>query len=470
VQALDLQRIRQNVRVIPDNIRDGLAACGGLPDAPGLGPNPNRWLQPGPCNAVDIESDPQRFVKRYAFIGAFASGLLLTHEPEGNRARLFAPVRGDPSVTYFDVEDDRGADASFPASFLLDCQVGGDGFCSADHRLGQDREKTLRGIQLPADPMGIAATPDGVAITIAHQTQSTASLLHNDWQTVPELSYFIGGLAPGPTELATIPEPAFVAHLEADPASTFSYQRGFALTYRAAAELDVLRYYPDAGSDPPRPFLVRALAVAVSTNDNGVDSRGVAIVDAERRACEGSCAGQADPELGECLIACAEQIPLRLYMANRTPPSVIVGRVRTVVNRASVDGGEPVVTSAFEEVWFQDTLALNFGPSRVELGQVVTPAGTLEDRVFIVAFDSRSIFVLDPKYDRLDPDIRTGRGPHDIAFDTGIDERGEIYSYLLVGHFTDSYIGAVDLDQRRPLTYGQMVASIGKPTPPRDSN
>jgi hypothetical protein len=35
-----------------------------------------------------------------------------------------------------------------------------------------------------------------------------------------------------------------------------------------------------------------------------------------------------------------------------------------------------------------------------------------------------------------------------------------------IGHFTDSYIGVVDLDRTGP-TYGQILLSVGAPTPPR---
>jgi hypothetical protein len=65
--------------------------------------------------------------------------------------------------------------------------------------------------------------------------------------------------------------------------------------------------------------------------------------------------------------------------------------------------------------------------------------------------------------------IKTGRGPHAIAFDTGDDGSGNLHSYLYVGHFTDSYLGVVDLDMRHPETFGIMFASIGTPTEPRES-
>jgi hypothetical protein len=70
--------------------------------------------------------------------------------------------------------------------------------------------------------------------------------------------------------------------------------------------------------------------------------------------------------------------------------------------------------------------------------------------------------------------IDTGRGPNAIAFDTtcsaapnapcGTDDM----AFLYVGHFTDSYLGVVDLDMRQS-TFGTMFASLGSPLLPVES-
>ena len=44
------------------------------------------------------------------------------------------------------------------------------------------------------------------------------------------------------------------------------------------------------------------------------------------------------------------------------------------------------------------------------------------------------------------------------------------HAFLYLAHFTDSYIGVVDLDARHTRTYGAMFAAIGEPTPPKESN
>jgi len=468
VQALDLAAIRRDTRVIVDTIAQAAAAGAANPaseacSAAGRTINTNPWLEPGPCAPFVLAP----YVKRFAFIGAFASGLLLAHDPDGGNARLFVPVRGDPSITYFDVDDDRGADST---SFELECMVDSASFCNPQHRVGQDPDRNLRGVQLPPDPVGIASTNDGVAIVSAHQSQGAASLMINDWAARPELSYFAGNLPAGPTEVVAIPEPGFVAVAEqqaADAGRSFDYRRGFAVTFQAQNEVDLLRYHPDDGAVPPRPFITRASVHPITAAASGFDSRGLTIVDAERRTCEATCGSVVD-ELS-CLVACAEEVPLRVYMANRQPASLFIGQMQSIVQRVTT-GGEQVVSSATEDLFFYDSVPLSFGPSRVEVGKIINQAGETEDRVFAVAFDTRSIFMFNPTEHRIEAVIRTGRGPHDIAFDTGVDDNGEPFSFLHVGHFTDSYIGVVDLDRRRPLTYSQMFATVGVPVPPTESN
>lgn len=474
VQALDLAALRSAIRPIADALADRAGAAEACTRA-GRGLNDNPWLVPGPCQPFEVRP----WVRSSALIGAFASGLLLVHRQDASGARgarLFVPVRGDPSITYLDVDDDRPADdGTVPTpSFRLDCRADETGACGILHRLGQDRERTLRGIQLPADPVGIAASDDGVAVVSAHQTQRAASLVINDWDAVPWLSYFTSSLPTGPTEVAGIPTPALVAAARDDAEALgyeFQYREGFLVTFRAAAEVDLLHYVPDSGAVPPRPFLVRAGVTGITANVSNFDSRGIAILDTERRACERSCG--PDPDLG-CLWGCAE-VPLQVFAANRAPASLLIGELTTVVDTTTVEvAGETaprVVPSGISEtLWFYDSVPLAIGASRVEVGSVIGADGTPEPRVFAACFDSRVLFVFDPERSRIETTIRTGRGPHDFAVDTGVRaDTGEPYSYLYVGHFTDSYIGVVDLDLRRPATYGQVFATVGTPRSPEEA-
>lgn len=447
VQAFDLAALRQRSLALRDALLEqGPAGCGSA----GLAPNPDEIVVPGPCASFQAGA----FLRSSASIGAFASGLELVYEQEGSGARLFVPVRGDPSVTYFDVDDDR---AGGGATFRLACgQAGADLRCDAAHRVGQDPGRSLRGLKLPVEPVGIAASEDGRAIVTAHQTAAAVSLVVNRWDEpgAPTLEYFLGGLPEGPTEVATVPVPAFVEAARA-AGETVEHQAGFLVTYRNAPQVDLLRLFDDAAASPPRPFLTRAASAAITTNANGRDSRGMAVDGSARAACEASCAGEL-----ACLRACLE-VPLRFFVANRTPASLLVGEVTTEVAESDL-GGEGRPTGVFDRLRIYDAVPLAFGASRVELGTVLDADGRRRARVFAVAFDTRQVFVYDPEARRIEAIIRTGRGPHGLAFDAGED-----HALLYVGHFTDSYLGVVDLDARK-ATYGTMIATLGQPTPPKE--
>ncbi|MCU0693300.1 MAG: hypothetical protein MUF54_18070, partial [Polyangiaceae bacterium] len=88
--------------------------------------------------------------------------------------------------------------------------------------------------------------------------------------------------------------------------------------------------------------------------------------------------------------------------------------------------------------------------------------GDRQTRVFASCFDARYIFIYDPVGRRIDGHIRTGRGPHAMVVDPH-------QPFLYVAHFTDSYIGVVDLDQRHGQTYTSIIASVGAPSKPRES-
>ncbi|EYF02806.1 Hypothetical protein CAP_6541 [Chondromyces apiculatus DSM 436] len=466
---------------------EGILQGGGVPCG-AIGKNPNPVLYPGPCAPLGVEG----FIRRSAIIGAFASGAIMVHPPEGQGegARLFIPVRGDPSISFFEVDDDRSCAANPSAcerSVRLDCGADSQGRCGADYRIGENAYESPRALRLPLEPVGIASSPAGSAIVTAHQTQTAASLIVNPWDAKPALTYVLSGLAAGPTEVAGLPVPGLVAAC----GDAISYQSGFLMTYRAQPVLDLLRYEPDAGSDPPRGYLTRALQLGITVNTSGADSRGVAVDDSERRACESACEAQWEA-CGEgcsdgrisCMAACTE-IPVRFFVANRSPASLIVGKARTVpvpFEGVPPEGtqlcGPQRFTSAYETLEIHDTVPLAYGASRVSIGHIIDKDGLPALRVFAVAFDSRFIFSYDPVGRRIDAIIRTGRGPHAIAFDTfapppSVEVQGSVgaraHSFMYVGHFTDSYIGVVDLDARRPETFGSMILTLGQPESPQES-
>ncbi len=487
VEAFDLAKLRPELRGLSQSLNAGKSA-GEACAAANLDVNSNEILSPGPCTGFPLPY-PSNSKRNTATIGAFATDSVLVQNPNDEGARLFITVRGDPSITWFDLVDDRKSPGASPCAdgdlFCIQCgQDPTTQRCDDSHRIGLDPDDNLRFLTLPVEPQGIDASDDTRALVVAHQTTQTVSLSENLWatgangDTVPQrpvLQYYLGNLGVGPTAVAHIPRPALVVAsakaTSSDPDSfpPMTYDPSFLVTYNQTAELDLFGYHDDGTSSPRRPFLTRTSITPVNVNSSGKDSRGITIDPTDRQLCEAACAASDPPTQADldCLAACVE-IPLGLYIANRAPPSLIVGRVRSVVVDSDAFLGTQAAVIDTPEII--DTVPLAQGPSRTVLGQVINSQGVLERRIFSVTFDSRFVYSYDPVAQRVDSVIYTGRGPHGIAFDVGHDAGDDdLHAYLYVGHFTDSYLGVVDLDMRHITTFGTMFASVGTPVAPRES-
>jgi hypothetical protein len=370
--------------------------------------------------------------------------------------------------------------------------------CDDEHRLGVDPFDNFRDLNIPVEPVGLDVSADGQAVVSGHNISGgpAAGLSVNPWAPGLWPSYvysLTGTVAAGPSEVAHIPPPLIVSLPQRSGVcaslAPSAYQPGFVMTFNGAAEADLFRVDYDLGSSPPRPFLTRAGQTAITIEASGQDSRGIAIDHSERSVCEASCGAIAacvcdphkrtdtsrcprpTPAQRACLVSCVD-IPLRVFIANRSPPSLLLGRIHTTyVNNGSTSDvpAAPGVT-AFDTLEIYGSTPLTLGASKVAFGQAIQPDGTPKTYVFAVAFDRRFIFMYDPEADAIVQVIYTGRGPHPIAFDTctGGPSCPEPHAFLYVGHFTDSYIGVVDLDMRHP-SFGTMFASIGAPLPPVES-
>jgi len=436
----------------------------------------DQLLYTGRCNSIptsDVIADTVE-------IGAFATDLVFRNRPASANAdmqahdyvgRLFSPVRGDATLHWIDVNG--GA---------LDCGQSNtsDGSCDAHHRIGDDEDtESPNSLREEPEPFGIAVDDQAANIAVTSQTTGSVSLFVNHWDTTlgyPELVSIVGGLPSAPVGVAALPTPL---------PTPSTYEPGFLVVYRNAAQVDLLRVHqttPDEHSiidgEYYRRTLTRAGTALITANSVGSDSRSIVIDDGAREAayaaCDAAnCAGKQDTAdgaaLSECramYASCYQKGPTpNVYVANRTPASLLVGSFTP----------DPAYAAGSSELpAFTDSLPLTLGPSRVILGKVRVPSNApnatpdpsgsyvLEQRVFIVCFDSRKIFVYDPQRRLLESIVSTGRGPFALAVD---EARGRAY----LAHFTDSYLGVISLDQRFPQTYAAIVASIGVPTQPRAS-
>jgi hypothetical protein len=207
-------------------------------------------------------------------------------------------------------------------------------------------------------------------------------------------------------------------------------------------------------------------SAAILTNSVGSDSRGLTVDGSRRRQEEQRCserfglddlaaqdpvaAAAAGPDYAACVTE-ASAIPLDVFVTNRAPSSLIIGRSRPAI--ADIASNDVPA--------FHTSIPLPLGPARVVMGDILNGAGERERRAFAMSFDARRITIYDPDRQRVEAEVVTGRGPQAFVADPS---RGLGY----VAHFSDSYVGVVDLDQSRP-TFGTMVAMIGSPKPPRAS-
>jgi YVTN family beta-propeller protein len=412
--------------------------------------------------------------------------------------RLFIPVRGDASLTWADITPDDPTSAPAEddtadkyAPFRLDCGTRSAGRCDAAHHAGNDGNEpgNTRQITMPGEPFGMAQSEDGTIIAITHQTDTKVSLLSTGLDVVranPALQFVLDGVASGGNGIYAIPH---------DPQAFDTSQiphPAFLETSRASTDISLLRYYSDegytvptgGGLSGPRPFLVKEGVFTLSANAGGTDSRGIVIDPTPRTVCKSLVppAGPGRPQsavavdLGNCA-----RLPARVYFANRSPASIIVAEV-----------GEP--SAAGDGTYDPDRLQvfgnipLSFGPSKLYLAPIVDADGNYALRLWVVCFDSQSVFVIDPNTNAVENILRVGAGPFALAFDPfdldeaalhrkvpadsrepGLDLKRYRFAYL--ASFTKSYVQVIDLDNSRTKkdTFEKVVYTLGLPTLPKGS-
>lgn len=407
--------------------------CGGL----GTQTPAQRTTAPGLCAPIDHRDTG--LLLGSVSVGAFATDLLYRANPAGG-GRLFVPVRSDATLHWMDVAGD--APGSGPE---IDCGQGASGECDDRHRRGDSAdEATPSGDELPIEPYGVDASDDGSAIVVTHQTEGRVSLFVNDWSTPdgPALSYILDGLSTRPVLVKAVPVPEIARRDRLSGARTLGYRPGFWLGFRGQPFIQLLRYFDAVDAPGGLPFLETAFADRLNTTALS-DIRGLAVDASARSSCEAGCGDDA-----RCLEECSG-VALDVYLSNNVPASLLIGHT-TSIRRASVPNDRLEVS---------DAVALDPGPSRIVVGQIIDEQGLPQRRVFVSSFDARSVTIFDPASGAVEARVLTGRGPTAIAVDAA-------NALAYVAHFTDSYVGIIDLD-RRHATYGTIIRALGRPTPPR---
>jgi hypothetical protein len=456
-------------------------------------PRANGTLPPlGQAKSPPVDST--QYYEDSATIGAFATDLQLSVSGR----RLFAPVRGDTTLTWADVAYD-DPNGTGPADPTLDCGARVDGRCDVGHRSGSDpnEDGDTRHVTMPGEPFGMAQTENGAALAITHQTDTKTSLLVTGTGSTadmasphpPSMQFVLDGLPTGGNGIAAVPHDpdAVPPPCETNGNVPPCVRPAFLQTSRNTPELDLLRYYNDDGSPSPslhRPFLAKEAAYLFTANAPGTDSRGIAIDPTPRMACKWRATTfqttppYVVPPSPADATACGE-LPARVFFANRSPPSLVVGEIGKPA--ASGDG-----TYDPDLLKISDHIPMPVGPSRVYLAPIVDAAGNYALRVFIVCFDANAVVVYDPDAKAVESTIYVGQGPFAMAFDPF--ETQEVarnapvqpdarqaatlnlkrYRFAYVASFTGSFVQLIDLDQQSsPATFESVVFTLGQPTKPK---
>jgi hypothetical protein len=497
LQSFDLSAVRR--------------AAAAQADKPPVGCPGDAVLRPGTTTRQPFgetcapPADARPFIRGSVTTGAFATDLQRAidrwvPQPDGSKTfeagrRLFAPVRGDASLTWADIADDDGttvpaADATPEtfAPFRVDCGQGTSDHCDGTHRAGSDGSEpgNSRLITLPGEPFALAQSDDGTTLLVTHQTDGKVSLFSSGrlpgLPSTPSLQFVLDGVSPGGTGAAALP----LSPVNSACASSLSNcngafgQQAFLMASRSVAELTLLRQYSDEGyatiSSPRRPFLVKEATYAVRVNASGADSRAVLVDPTPRMLCE---AKATTPQARkDC-----DQVPLRLFLANRSPSSLIVGEIGEGGLRA--DGSfDATAVRLFKAI------PMAAGPSRLYLAPIVGPGGVPALRLFVVCYDGSAVVVVDPEALAIENILRVAPGPYAMAFDpydlrdivrkrleakpVPVDDRPTMggllrYRFAYVASFTRSFVQVVDLDNSRAdrSAYQTVVFNLGIPVVPK---
>lgn len=538
LQSYDLGLIRRHTLAL---IADPLAPAVPIIDREALGTNPCPAKAASPVPLGETCAPPVRssdYVRDTVVIGAFATDLVLSKPPSalfdgsprvadskeplicspgafgsltpscpaaGTRRldRLFMPVRGNASLTWVTVERD-GPDSVAPvdpaaayAPFRLDCGRDGTGRCDGAHQAGSDPDElgNDRHLTMPGEPFGMAMSPDGESIIITHQNETKTSLFstglnrrQNEPDTVrpPALQFVLAGVPFGGVGAVAVPHDRD-AFTERVPLP----RDAFLQTSRAIPQVSLIRRYNDEfnglKSANLRPFLDIEALFPVAVGAGGNDSRGIVIDPTPRLACKAKVAarpvdaakGRTKVDFDNELLACARK-PARVFIANRSPASLLVGEIGASANAA--DEYDP------DRLVIHSTIPLSAGPSKLYLAPVVERDGAYALRVFAVCFDSATVFVYDPENEQLENVIRVGLGPFAMAFDpfnmedvathakVPFDAREpgsglRRYRFAYLASFTNSFVQVIDLDNATPTraTFERVVFTLGRPTNPKGS-
>lgn len=377
-------------------------------------------LRTDPNHDCKDGADAKDFSKASVRIGAFAADLRATAVRDSagalvaGKGRLLLPVRGDASLTAVDF-DETGGGIRFKCSG--NTAVTGTR-CDDAWRLGTSDAKSDRGVHLEGEPFSLAlpewtdaAKPEltraGGIAAVVHQSSGNVSLfidVARDSTPPPgKLAYVLTGLAAGGTGIAALDAPG------GNPR--------FLVTNRTQNSVAIAQYFPDQ-AQVGRSAMVFSETATIPPQASGYDTRGVVV----------------DPP------AAGETRATRVFLTNRTPAALVVGRVDPTSNK----------------LVFYDNVALPVGPSRIVRASIDG-----KSVILVASFDARSIVIYDPDARRVTNVLRTHRGPYSMT----VDPKSKLG---FIANFTDATVQVIELDPAKAgqADYQRIIYSVGVPNGP----
>jgi YVTN family beta-propeller protein len=418
VQLVDIKRFRAAV----DRFRSAKNDCGAGTDCETCVEDP---LDP---NVTNCSEEPFILENVTVKLGNFA-GTIKIQKTGALTRRLFVAVRGDPSVTWINVDlnqpinsggNSRGTFVCVDDPSALPAEPENPPGCDPSFQV-----QTYPCVGKPTCTTGLATIPpEPFAMALDEGKLASGQ---------PYQRLVVSHLASGQITVVDVQAAPYVRDVS-----------GPLFAADAAGRRGAFAIAPQRPGDPSAPwYLTSNLQPTIATFR-------IADVHVVVPSIAFSLGGQfaTNNDLRDIIF---EEGGNRAFVSVNAPPSLVVLDTRTNPNGTTPGAAVNQVV---------DVVNICQIPSHMEVRYVQTPAGR-RPRLYVACFLSNQIMVVDPDAPTVVDTILVGRQPNEIAFD-----EDPVRPVAWVSQFGEHSIGMIDLQRGSP-TENRLIARIGLPTLPR---
>jgi DNA-binding beta-propeller fold protein YncE len=414
-------------------------------------------FDPNDPNMIDCDATPFVVGSATVKIGNFAGDIQVLSDGLGvDRRRLFVAVRGDPSITWVDVDLDDPDAAACAGGVTMSCFDNPAAKHAQAGMPGCDRSRLIQDFVQPVNCIGT-----GPAVGVTCPTAST---------TLPPEPFALVLDPPGDQPPGLLSDG--VTHYRRLVTSHLSGGQVTVIDARGPPKIESISgqfFSPDqlqrhgAFGLAPMPFGgPRGLWYLTSNNQPTIAGFRIADVEVVTAAFSFSLGGvyQSGADGRDIVF---DPDGSRAFLAENNPPSVAVIDTQPSPTSAGVPANKLV-----------DVIDVCQQPSRIKVVKEVGPgapgeAPLVQTRVYVVCFLANQVMVVDPDRPLVLDTILVGRGPNDIVVPSpGAFPTRRAY----VTNFGDGSISLIDLEPNDPTatpphtTHNRVVARIGLPQLP----